>query len=569
MQKNLLQRASALLAAAVLTTGTAFAQAPTFEWAKNWGGTGNDRSTNVTTDMAGNSYVVGAFTGVIDFNPATADTFNLDAANGGTFISKFAPNGDFIWAKQAAFSVTALQYANGHLYLAGRFSGTVDATFDATTTNITSAGSSDVYVSKLDTAASLVWVKTIGNANNDYLDAFKVKADGSFYIATEFFGTLDTDPSAATNNLTSAGTTASDYESQISYFDVNGDFAWAKQLVKDIYIADLAYHDDALYAVGNVYDTLTLPGGSVLSPVNSIEFVILKLNTTTQAISWAKNFGVPNETYTFIYMNNANPVLVGSHYGAGVVVDYDPSAATSNITHTGDGESIFVEFDTNGNFVRANTLTAADANSGNYIDAIATDYQNNLYIAGTFSGTSDFNPGTGTSNATSVGALSNSFILKLNSAYALEFVEHTDSGYTRLGDIDVDNTGNVYVVGSIQNTCDLDFTAGTSYATSAGIADAFVFKLDQPTFVSVSRQAENAVDIRLFPNPAASVINIENAPIGSQLLIVDALGRTAMSQIINAENSQISTAALSNGVYFFQFRTGSEITATQKIIIAK
>jgi uncharacterized protein YuzE len=569
MQKNLLQRASALLAAAVLTTGTAFAQAPTFEWAKNWGGTGNDRSTNVTTDMAGNSYVVGAFTGVIDFNPATADTFNLDAANGGTFISKFAPNGDFIWAKQAAFSVTALQYANGHLYLAGRFSGTVDATFDATTTNITSAGSSDVYVSKLDTAASLVWVKTIGNANNDYLDAFKVKADGSFYIATEFFGTLDTDPSAATNNLTSAGTTASDYEGQISYFDANGDFAWAKQFVKNLYITDIAYHDDALYAVGNVTDTITLPGGVVLSPVNSAEFAILKLNTTTQAISWAKIFGNLGEATVSIYMNNTNPVLVSTHSGAGVVVDYDPSAATSNVTHTGSEESILVEFDANGNFVGVNTLTAAAANGGNYIEAIATDYQNNVYIVGAFYGTSDFNPGTGTSNATSSGVSNNGFMLKLNSAYALEFVEHTDSGYTRLVDIDIDNTGNIYVAGNFQNSCDLDFTAGTSYATSAGGDDAFVFKLDQPTFVSVSRQAENAVDIRLFPNPAASVINIENAPVGSQLLIVDALGRTAMSQIINAENSQISTAALSNGVYFFQFRTGSEITATQKIIIAK
>jgi hypothetical protein len=263
-------------------------------------------------------------------------------------------------------------------------------------------------------------------------------------------------------------------------------------------------------------------------------------------------------------MNNNNPVLAATHSFGAMTVDYDPSAGTANITHIGD-EAIFVEFDANGNFVRVNSLVGSNSS----INAIETDYQGNIYALGRFSGTVDFNVGAGTNNITAVGNTSNTFVLKLNSANDLQFVETSDSGSINSTYLHLDNTGNIYVAGNFQNTCDLDFTAGTSYATSTGLYDAFVFKLDQPTFVSVSRQAENTTPIRLFPNPAANFINIENVPIGSQLRIVDALGRTALSQIISSEYSQIATDALSNGVYFFQFHINGEATATQKIIIAK
>ena len=53
--------------------------------------------------------------------------------------------------------------SSGNIYTTGTFQGTVDFDPGAGTTNLTSIGGYDVFVSKLDSSGNLVWAKSFGH----------------------------------------------------------------------------------------------------------------------------------------------------------------------------------------------------------------------------------------------------------------------------------------------------------------------------------------------------------------------------------------------------------------------
>src|ERR1043166_7136006 len=104
---------------------------------------------------------------------------------------------NFLWAKKFgsngpdgghAIWVDAL----GNSYTTGGFNGTVDFDPGPGTFNLTSAGSRDIFICKLNAAGNFVWARAMGGAaNND--DAFAIALDGSGNVYTTGFfnGTAD------------------------------------------------------------------------------------------------------------------------------------------------------------------------------------------------------------------------------------------------------------------------------------------------------------------------------------------------------------------------------------------
>lgn len=111
--------------------------------------------------------------------------------------------------------------------------------------------------------------------------------------------------------------------------------------------------------------------------------------------------------------------------------------------------------------------------------AIGIDPQGNVYTAGAFDGTSDFNPGSGTFNLTSNG-LEDVYVSKCDAAgnflWAVSVGSATD--YDNAFALTVDASGNVYVTGLFGQTADFDPGSGTYNLTSNGVTDLFVLKLD-------------------------------------------------------------------------------------------
>jgi hypothetical protein len=118
------------------------------------------------------------------------------------------------------FAVHALATdATGNTILAGYFSGTIDMDPGPGVLTATTSGSAeyDFVIVKLDPSGNFIWGKEIGGpANEDALD-LDIDASGNVYVVGEFGGTVDFDPGAGTNNVTTAGHYSSWTQTGISY----------------------------------------------------------------------------------------------------------------------------------------------------------------------------------------------------------------------------------------------------------------------------------------------------------------------------------------------------------------
>ena len=104
-----------------------FGNPPPWNWAQNFGGSGNDYGYGITTDESGNIYVAGTFSGDIYFE---ADIIS-SAGNWDGFIAKYNSTGNLVWFRnyEAASPDHRLVFkaidrdAQGRIYITGFYTG--------------------------------------------------------------------------------------------------------------------------------------------------------------------------------------------------------------------------------------------------------------------------------------------------------------------------------------------------------------------------------------------------------------------------------------------------------------
>lgn len=111
-------------------------------------------------------------------------------------------------------------------------------------------------------------------------------------------------------------------------------------------------------------------------------------------------------------------------------------------------------------------------------NVVTADAAGNVWIAGFFEGTADFDPGPAVYNLTAQAAR-DAFIVKLSPAGTfLWALQIKGSGFDAINDLTLDPSGNLYVTGAFQGVADFDPGVNTYNLTSQGAIDIFVFKLD-------------------------------------------------------------------------------------------
>lgn len=198
------------------------------------------------------------------------------------------------------------------------------------------------------------------------------------------------------------------------------------------------------------------------------------LSSQTLFLSWADQFGGTGYDYvTNICTDNG-----GNVYSTGVfrnTVDFDPGSGTSNLTAAGAQDVFVSKVDQNGQLVWAVKVGGSGIDLGN---EIAFDAAGNVFVAGSFEGTVDFDPGAGTANLTSQTAAS-SFILKLNASGTYAWAKTIGSNLgTSAEGLTVSAGGVVHVGGNFAGTADLDPGAGTTTAITTGNIDVYLVELD-------------------------------------------------------------------------------------------
>ena len=236
-------------------------------------------------------------------------------------------------------------------------------------------------------------------------------------------------------------------------------------------------------ASGNIYTTGYFEGTADFDPGSGsdnhtsnggTDIFVQKMDANGNLL-WAKTFGGSDydKAYSIAVDANGNVFVTGEFGGT---VDFDPGSGTDNHTSNG-GADIFVEkLDANGNFLWAKTFGSSGYNQdvGN---SIAVDANGNVFVTGWFSDTVDFDPGSGTDNHTSNGG-ADIFVEKLNANGDFQWAKtFGEANYDRGYGITVDNSGNVYTIGSFLDTVDFDPGTGTDNHSSSKF-DIFIQKLD-------------------------------------------------------------------------------------------
>ncbi|MGL5891181.1 MAG: T9SS type A sorting domain-containing protein, partial [Bacteroidia bacterium] len=183
-------------------------------------------------------------------------------------------------------------------------------------------------------------------------------------------------------------------------------------------------------------------------------------------INCATSFGgVSNEQSTSVKLSGSGQLLVGGAFEG--TADFDPGTGVNNQTANGDFDAFLLLLSSTGNFVDVHTFGGIGFD---LVTTVAADASGNIYAAGQFEDSVDFDPGSGTYTASSSGR-SDAFVMKLSSsgnfvwAGAIGGVEKDGAN-----DIDIDASGNVYLIGKIIGSADADPGTGVFTLTDSLLA---------------------------------------------------------------------------------------------------
>ncbi|MCO6459754.1 MAG: hypothetical protein J5I93_31060, partial [Pirellulaceae bacterium] len=234
--------------------------------------------------------------------------------------------------------------------------------------------------------------------------------------------------------------------------------------------------DGNFYLTGSFLDTTDFdPGpGTFNLTSNSETDVFVAKYTAGGALIWARSF-----------QGNLNPDdgPVGDQ-GRGLAIDGTGNVYVSGtfrhtvnfgstvLTSNGEDDVFVAKLDPGGGVLWAVGFGGAgvEENTGLAIDAAG-----NVYTAGRFIDSVDFNPGPGTSilNGTSTGS---AYVHKLNTDGVYQWAR-TIRAYEAT-DIAADSAGNVYYTGAFAGTLDVDPGPAQTLLTAGSASNVFVSKLD-------------------------------------------------------------------------------------------
>lgn len=399
-----------------------------------------------------------------------------------TFFSviSFAQNTDLLWVKQIGGTLSddgrCIAFdSNSNVYTTGTFEGVVDFNPGVGTYSFTCLGNYDIYISKLDSLGNFVWAKQIAGIDDERVMKIRVSSSGYIYITGMFRGTTDFDPGIGINNLTSS----SDYNAFVLKLDANGELIWVKQFegVNRSDAGSIAIDiSENIYVIGTFAGTTDFdPGIGIynLTSTDVQDVYITKLNSNGDYI-WAKQLGgLGSEWGNEIAVDNiGNVYSIGWFYGVG---DYDPGVGVYNLIPVGGADIFVSKLNSSGDFAWAKNYGSSGVEIGS---GIAVDALGDVYITGAYEGTIDFDPNGGTYNLTSNGNR-DIFISKLTSSGNFVWAKSFGQSQSELvQELTIDNTGNIYIIGSYSGIVDFDPSGGTYNLNSTGGYDIFIAKFD-------------------------------------------------------------------------------------------
>ncbi len=424
----------------------------------------------ITHDAAGNIYIAGKYQGVTDFDPGPA-VFNLSAVGSSidAFICKLDAAGNFVWAKRlgglATVSLFAMTLgADGYIYSTGGFNGNnIDFDPGPGVFNISSNGTSDIFISKLSPSGDFVWAKSVGSTSIDEARGIAVDNNNNVYVAGDYNATIDIDPGPGV----------------VNFISTSGDGFLLKLDPDGLYVNAYRITTAGL----DIPYAMSLKNGFLyVTTYMNIKAAVTKFDPDLNVIWERATQGTGNVWPQSIAVDNAgNTIISGSFSG---MADFDPGTGILNVTAGGSTDMFIFKLDVYGNlkWVRftAGTSAALVAATG-----LASDKDGSIYVVGKFGNGYQFEPGN--NNSTLTPQNRNIFIEKLNAYGGFQWVVQMGGANNDIGSaISVDDNDNVFTTGYFINTADFnpDPLVSNTLTSFAGAGAVFVSQLSRTNHIS-------------------------------------------------------------------------------------
>lgn len=363
----------------------------------------------------------------------------------------------------------------GGIYLTGTFAGTTDFDPGAGVAARTSLGSTDVFVAKY-TAGALVWVAQIGGTGAERVTSLAQDAAGNLYLGGAFQGSTDFDPGAGGQVLTSLG----GEDGFVVKLSAVGDFMWSRRLggVNADQVTGVAVD-----ATGRTYATGVFSGSADLLPAAGTTIVstgaqdafLLGLDAAG-AVSFVFPIGgIDTDQANAIAVTSGGVVVVGGAFRGSAAF---AGGTVTQLSSQGGGDAFLAGYSTDGTLVWARGLGGI-AEEAIREGGLAPDGEGGVVATGTFTGTTDFDAGTGVASRTSLGG-TDWFAVRYDGTGAFRSVfavgtVAADPAPRPAADPD----GTLLLTGGFSGAVDFDPGPGSTVIASlgsAGASDAFVAK---------------------------------------------------------------------------------------------
>lgn len=566
-------RPAAVALLCILASHLAHAQLPTWAWGLSMGTTGVEGVGGLALDGAGNVYAIGSYSGPMDMDPGPGTTL-FTPTNTDPFFLKLNAFGELVWAKTIAAGNTqlgariALDPA-GNIYLAGALGGfnTVDMDPGPGTFNLTGAGSTDVFVMKLDPAGDFLWAKAVGGLSEDAVQGFAVDANGHAYVCGRFGSTnADFDPGPGTHLLSANSVSGDGFVMEL---DTDGDLEWAHGVGGNM--QDAAYgisvdDDGNVFLAGEFADTVDLdPGPGVLdfAAVGSKDVFITKY-TTNGSLVWARVIGGPSgQSVVDLALDADANLLVTGAYPSGT--DFDPNAGV--VTANASPSDLYVlKLDSASNFQWVRTVGGTSLDYARGIDVL-TDASGAVYVSGTYNGTIDADPGPDTLTLTSVGD-NDVLLMKLDATGTEEWAltlqgPGTESAYGLV----LNSSGSLFVAGSYSSpTLALGSITLNNEGGMSNTADILIARLDSTDLATgMIAMDRTRNDVAAYPVPFSTQLTVGGCRTNDELRLIDLSGRCVRIEQARGTNATLNTAALTAGVYVLEVRRGTTMMRSKVV----
>lgn len=533
--------------------------AQSVEWLHPFGNSFDDSSANVAIDDDGNNYLVGYFTGTVDFN-GNASGGELTAQNTtDIFLLKLSKNGTFIWVKrvdkffQSPSSTIAITIDKYNEIVLEYFA-------------LTEAGYEDVRVKKYAPDGTLLWTRTLG-----------------------WYGFVGIhQPSRIEEKIMIIDSACDDdfYDEPLSFLNADGSCFKINDLDGDmgsIFWNAYLEHDNQIIMVGELYGTISLNWGGqgiTIGEGDSSEDLDWRRSTILAKLSNAGNLesirvidygsndqesGLINEISPgFMDIDSQGNIYIFSNgYG---MVEYGTGDKSIVINHGLNGDGVLLKYTSSGELI---WLEQWEAPSNAYITDLKINNQNELILSFAITGTFDVDPKGGeVIYEPSNDGTFNLLLVKLDSDANFIWANDYDVAYGRL---ELDQDDNLIVNGSYEIDFSLNVNGMNTAVANRGFTDGFIMKIRDENVNSLDK-FENNYQVVLSPNPSRGTLRISSKG-NLKIDYISVLNQTG-NEVFSSQNknpqiqnfSTVDLQHLVSGFYFVEIYTNKQ-KITKKLVI--